>query len=78
MVWYSFAHIHPTHYNVPRKSVIVHDEKFQRNELEVHVRDVEMEGFVEDRSECVLLGGRLPLFDAVPIIYQPDLDVRVF
>ena len=83
------SHLQPTDHFVAGDAVPVVDDEVQSNALQVcaaagtwhwgraGVRQVELERLVECRVESFLLHLRLLLADALPVVQQPYLDVRV-
>lgn len=57
--------------------VIIHDGDVQADLVHILWRDVENDGFIVGRVECILFDGGLLLFQALPVTNEGHFDVGI-
>ena len=66
-----------TDHIVPREPIVVHHEDLECHLLHVHIREVKLERFVEDRDESVAFGLGLPFLVSPALPEQPNLHIGI-
>lgn len=57
--------------------VVIHHRDWQADLLHILRWDVENDGLIIDRVECVLFGGRLPLLQSPTVTYEGDFNIWI-